>query len=87
MKKILFILAITALVISSCGNKKKKDTVGTHTHEDGTVHANDAHSQDTAEPKQEAFEVKTDSDSEHKHDTDEHSHEHGEDDGHDHSEH
>lgn len=69
MKKIVSILAIIALVItvSSCGNKKKETAAGTHTHEDGTFHADDAHSHDaTAKPNQEAFEVKADNDSEHK---------------------
>ena len=76
MKKILFILAIVGLVVSSCGNKKKKDTVGTHTHSDGIAHRDDAHDHD-AKLKQEAFEVKADSDSEHKHDIGEHTHEDG----------
>lgn len=82
MKKILFFLAIATLVVSSCGNKKKKDTIGTHTHKGGTVHANDAHSHNnTANLKQEAFEAKTDSNSEynHKHgENNEHDHDHNE---------
>lgn len=72
MKKILSIIAILALVISasSCGNKKKTtdENVGTHTHEDGTIYNNDAHSHDNdAIPAQESFEVKADNDAEHKH--------------------
>lgn len=72
MKKILSIIAILALFItvSSCGNKKKTtgEHVGTHTHEDGTVYSNDAHSHaNDATPAQESFEVKADSDAEHKH--------------------
>ncbi len=97
MKKIVFILTIAALLfsISSCGNKKKKAAVGTHTHEDGTVHADDAHSHDSdAKPAQEAFEVKADNDAEHKHEAGDHdteNHEHGTETGdehdHDHGEH
>ena len=85
MKKIFSIIAILAFVISfsSCGNKKKKDTVGTHTHEDGTVYANDAHSHDDdAKPAQESFEVEVDNDIEHQHDADEHEHEHDQDNEH-----
>jgi hypothetical protein len=91
MKKILSILAIVALIVSvsSCGNKKKKDSTRTHTHEDGTVYSNDAHdhSKDAA-PAQESFEVKEDNEAtqehenadteNHKH-SDEHGHEHGDD--------
>ena len=93
MKKVLSILSILALVISvsSCGNKKKKENVGTHTHSDGTVHANDAHDNE-AKPNQETFEVKADEDAnnegDHKHDGDDadqngHNHENG--DGHNHN--
>jgi hypothetical protein len=84
MNKIIFILAIVALVFSSCGGQKKKAEVGTHPHEDGSIHANDAHSHDaTAKPKQESFEVKPDSDSDHEA---EHKHESGDEDhsGHEH---
>lgn len=79
MKKVIFILAIIGLVFStsSCGNKKKKAEGDTHTHSDGTVHHNDAHSQD-AKPSQETFEVKTDDDAEHKH-AEEHENEAGHD--------
>ena len=70
MKKILSILTVLAIVfaVSSCGNKKKKDNAatGTHVHDDGTVHTDDAHSYD-AKPAQESFDVKEDNDTEHKH--------------------
>lgn len=96
MKKVLSIIVILAFVISvsSCGNKKKKtdEHVGTHTHEDGTVHADDAHAHPA--PAQESFEVKSDNDAEHKHeggDGDEKGHKHeggdGEGTGHDEAEH
>lgn len=80
MKKILSILTVFAIVfaVSSCGNKKAKVKVDTHTHEDGTVHADDAHAHDaTAKPAQESFEVKEDNDAEHKHKTSEHTHDDG----------
>ncbi|MCU4177329.1 hypothetical protein [Carboxylicivirga sp. N1Y90] len=54
MKNLFLVLAVMALVFSSCGNKEKKQDEGTHTHEDGTVH--EAHAADAA--NQEAFEVK-----------------------------
>lgn len=85
MKNILSILTILALVIalSSCGNKKKKaeEKVGYHTHEDGTVHRDDAHSHDN-KSAQESFEVKADNNAEHNHEGDDH--EHGDEAGHDH---
>lgn len=95
MKNILSILTVLAIVfaLSSCGNKKKKDTVDTHTHEDGTVHANDAHSHDNdSQPAQESFEVKEENDTEHKHEDgnldghnhDSDDHDHGDETGHDH---
>lgn len=88
MKKILSVLTVLAIVfaVSSCGNKKKKDThpAETHVHDDGTVHADDAHSHDA--PAQEAFEVREDNDAEHKHqggdnDHEGHKHENGDADG------
>ncbi len=89
MKKIVSILTILVLVIaiSSCGNKKKKESlpVGTHVHEDGTVHANDAHDH-SAKPSQESFEVK-DANAEpakEGNDQDDHTHEHGNEVDHDH---
>jgi hydrogenase nickel incorporation protein HypB len=89
MKKIVYILVITAITfsISSCGNKKKKEshTEGTHVHQDGTVHSNNAH-EHNAKPDQEAFEVKADSNTEqHKHeggDVDKNGHKHEPDDAH-----
>ena len=74
MKKIWFILAITGLVFSSCGNKKKQDNSGSHIHKDGNVHANDAHDhENTAKPDQESFEVKAENDTQ--------GHEHGDETG------
>lgn len=92
MKRIVYTLTVVAIVfaVSSCGNKKKKDTnnAGSHVHEDGTVHAGETHIDDnTAKPAQEAFEVEADNDAEHKHEKSEGSHEghdHGDDAGHDH---
>jgi len=87
MKKILFIFAIAGLIFAGCGNKKKKDTIGYHTHEDGTVHRDDAHNHDNnSKPAQESFEVKTDNDAEHKHpegdnDPNGHKHEYGDGNG------
>ena len=90
MKNILSILTIFILVIAgtSCGNKKNKteNKPGYHTHEDGTVHRDDAHSHDA--PAQESFEVKPDIDAGHKHDGSDHDneeHEHGDVDGEDHN--
>ena len=54
MQKLLFVLAVSALVFSSCGTKKAEHKEGAHVHEDGTVH--EAHEHDA--PAQEAFEVK-----------------------------
>lgn len=84
MKKILFILTITGFLFASCGNEKKSNDVGTHTHEDGTVHSNDVHDYEPeAMPKQESFEVEADSTNKntvethqgHEHDS-EHNHQH-----------
>ncbi|MBR8537673.1 hypothetical protein KDU71_19035 [Carboxylicivirga sediminis] len=54
MQKLLFILAVSALILSSCGTKKADNKEGTHVHEDGTVHGAHEH----AAPQQETFEVK-----------------------------
>jgi len=54
MQKLLFVLAVSALVFSSCGTKKAEHKEGAHVHEDGTVH--EAHEHEA--PAQEAFEVK-----------------------------
>ena len=87
MKRILFILAIAGLILSSCGNKKKKEQSGYHTHEDGTVHRNDAHSHENdAKPQQESFEVAGDDDraNEHEHGDGDKKHSHDNDErGHD----
>jgi hypothetical protein len=62
MKKIVFILTIVAFVFTSCGSGKKKENMDTHTHEDGTVHRNDAHDHENETmPAQESFEVEADS--------------------------
>lgn len=79
MKKIFFILAITALLISSCGNKKQKESTSTHTHSDGSVHAGATHDEaGSGTINQESFEVKNDNDSVHHDEEAEHNHEHGE---------
>ncbi len=54
MKSLFLVIAVAALVFTSCGSKEKKHDDGTHTHADGTVH--EAHEHST--PDQEAFEVK-----------------------------
>lgn len=64
MKKIASILTIVIFVFTSCGSEKKKDNEKTHTHEDGTVHRNDAHEY-KAMPEQESFEVEADSTQQH----------------------
>ncbi|WP_430816437.1 hypothetical protein [Carboxylicivirga sp. RSCT41] len=94
MRKLLFIMAVSALILSSCGTKKAEQKEGTHVHADGTVH--EAHEHEA--PSQEAFEVKehdcskcskdscatkeecTTHEEKHQHD---HDHEHGHD--HDHN--
>ena len=81
MKKLLTVLAISALVLSSCGTKKAENKEGTHVHEDGAVHESHEHEA----PVQEAYEVeeehavkdssnRTEHEEDHKHDHD-HSHE------------
>ena len=84
MKKIIFILTIAGFVFTSCGNKNKQEEVGSHTHEDGTVHANDAHAlENDPMPDQESFEVEPDSTYEKDTDVD-HPHNHDQDSGHGH---
>lgn len=62
MKKIAFILTIAGFIFTSCGSGNKKEVTDTHTHEDGTVHENEAHNHEsTVMPEQESFEVETDS--------------------------
>lgn len=87
MQRTLFILAIAgSIFFTSCGNNKKKEQTGTHTHEDGTVHHNDANEHD-AVPDQESFEIKEETEGhEHhgqsdakegeSHDSDGHDHDH-----------
>ena len=73
MKKILFILAISVLVFSSCGNKKKQEKADNHTHSDGTVHSGETHIEASETvPAQEAFEVKPEEGTDHDHDHSEH---------------
>lgn len=84
MKKIFFILTIAGFVFTSCGNEKKQEEVGSHTHADGTVYSNDAHSHENDTiPEQESFEVELDSTYEKDADVD-HQHNHDQDSGHDH---
>lgn len=57
MRKIFFVLAVSAFVLSSCGTKKAEQKEGVHVHADGTVH--EAHgTTDHAKPAQEAYDVK-----------------------------
>ncbi|GEM_PF-3489687 len=98
MKKLLFIFSVAGLLLASCGGNTQKK--GVHTHEDGTVHSDDAHSHDQAKPDQESYEVKEgeeakecnhkhDGECDHKHDKkcDDHKdkdHDHDHDHNHDH---
>jgi len=85
MKKILFIIAALAILFSSCGTRTNENT-DSHTHDDGTVHADHQNGSDTI-PEQEIFEVQNDSDQLGK-DTlksaDESDHEHSHENGHEH---
>jgi protein involved in sex pheromone biosynthesis len=45
MKKLAFALFASLLILSACGNKTSKE--GTHTHDDGSTHAD--HQQDTTQ--------------------------------------
>jgi hypothetical protein len=65
MKNFAFALVASLIIFSSCGKKDE----GTHTHEDGSTHAD--HSDTT---KQEEFNA-ADS-TEHRHDSTEHTHPH-----------
>lgn len=58
MKDIFLLMALSAILFSSCGNKSSKNT-DSHTHEDGTEHVN--HDNSEISPKQELFEVEIDS--------------------------
>lgn len=86
MKKILFILTITGFIFTSCGSETKKEESDTHTHEDGTVHGNDAHNHEsTVMPEQESFEVEADSTvNDTVEDVNDHGHDHENDHGHQH---
>lgn len=88
MQKLLFILAVSAFILTSCGTKKAEQKEGTHVHEDGTVHEAHEH----ATPQQETFEVKEQgcsaecaNDSCDSATKAEEEHEHNHDHGHDHS--
>lgn len=59
MKNTFLLLALVAILISSCVNKHSKNT-DTHVHEDGTEHVNHDNSSEKM-PQQESFEVITDS--------------------------
>lgn len=73
MKKIIFILAVLGMVVSSCGNKKQKEKAATHTHDDGSVHAGETHVEASETmPKQESFEVEVEEINEHEHSSEEH---------------
>lgn len=47
-------MAVSALIVSSCGTKKTEQKEGTHVHADGTVHEEHDHTS----LEQETFEVK-----------------------------
>jgi hypothetical protein len=64
MKKIFIVAALAATLLYSCGKKEE----GTHTHDDGSTHAD--HAADTT--KQEEFNAADTA--EHKHDTTTHQH-------------
>jgi hypothetical protein len=92
MRKLVVVLAVVAMALSSCGSKQSKHSEGTQVHEDGTVH--EAHGTETHGAEftdQEVFEVKSacsgcekdtcqteeKEDHDHAHDHDhDHSHEH-----------
>jgi len=86
MQKLLFVLAVSAFVLSSCGTKKAEHKEGAHVHEDGTVH--EAHENEA--PAQEAFEakeehtVKDSCDMDKKEESEAHKHDHDAESGHDH---
>ncbi len=81
MKKLLFVLMVLAITVSSCGSRTNEKT-DTHTHDDGSQHTNHNESTDEA-PKQELIEIHDSVQSEkdtliNKHESDhEHSHETG----------
>ncbi len=57
MKKIFFTILFFAILFISCDNNSKVDT---QTHDDGSVHNNHTHDSEEM-PKQESFEVESDS--------------------------
>lgn len=59
MKKIIFILAISTIIISACGNKKNKKNE-THVHEEGKECSN-SHKMEQNAHHQETFVVEADS--------------------------
>lgn len=59
MKKILFVFAISTILLSACGNKKNKQTEA-QAHEHGKE-CSHGHEQAKADHHQEAFVVETDS--------------------------
>lgn len=64
------------LGLTSCGGSTKKDSAGTHTHEDGSVHHD--HAAETGKPaEQESFSVEADSLATTAGEAHDHSHEHG----------
>lgn len=73
MKKLLFIIAVTTILFSSCGSRTNEHT-DSHNHDDGSVHADHQNNSDTI-PEQEVFEVKDESDHEHSHEEG-HDHQH-----------
>ncbi len=59
MKNIFFTIAMSAILLSSCGNDTNKKT-DMHTHEDGSEHVNHDNAFNEA-PEQELFEIEHDS--------------------------
>ncbi len=51
MKKLIPAIAILAMIACNSSSKEQSHGEGTHTHEDGSVHAD----HDTAKPAQESF--------------------------------
>lgn len=66
MKNLTLALFASLLILSACGTKKS-DTKGTHTHEDGSTHAD--HEQDTTQQEFNAADTTS-----HEHDSTTHQH-------------